>query len=92
MFPFVAELSSGGFAVELPVDLGVGLIGAAIPGSSLLTQSLQVGNSSGTEALPREHADFDFGLIEPASVSRRVVNRESVPDFAAYLLAEQVRQ
>ena len=53
---------------------------------------MEIRNSSLAEALPREEADFDFGLIEPASVSGRVVNGEPIPDFAADLRAEQVRQ
>ena len=61
-----------------------------MPGPNLLAQGLQIGNSSGAEALPGEDADFDLRLIEPTSVSGCVVNRESAPDFAADLLAEQV--
>jgi hypothetical protein len=81
----IAELATSGFAVKLPVDLGASAIHPAIPRSSFPTQSLEVRDSSGAEALPREDADFDFSLIEPASVSRRVVNGEPVPDFAADL-------
>ena len=40
------------------------------------------------EALPREDPDFDLRLIEPASVSGRVVHGEAVPDFAADFGAE----
>jgi hypothetical protein len=74
------------------VDLGAGAIHPTIPGSAFPAQSLEVRDSPGAEALPREHADFDFGLIEPTSVNGRVVNGESVPDLAADLLAKEIGQ
>jgi hypothetical protein len=46
-------------------------------------------NSSDAKALARQDADFDLRLIEPTSMSGHVVNRESVPDFATELFAEQ---
>jgi hypothetical protein len=52
----------------LPVDLGSSPIDAPIPLTRFPVQSLKIGNSPGAETLPREHADFDFRLIEPASV------------------------
>jgi len=55
-------------------------------------QRLEIRDSSGTKALPREDADFDFRLIEPASVGGCVVNREAVPDLIANLHTEDVRQ
>ena len=82
---FVAELAAGCLAVELPFDLDPSAIHPAIPESSFPTQILEVRDSSGTQALPREDAYFDFSLIEPASVSRRVVNGEPVPNFASDL-------
>jgi hypothetical protein len=39
-FLFVAELATGSFAVELPVDLGVGEIHPAIPSAKFPPQSL----------------------------------------------------
>ena len=81
---------AGCFAVKPPVDLRAGAIHPAIPCQNLPPQDFQVGNSSGSETLPREDADFDFRLIEPAAVSGCVVNGEAVPDLAADLLAEQV--
>ncbi len=89
---FVAELASSGFAVELPVDHSAGAIDPSIPGAALATQSPEVGNSSATKALPGEHSDFDFRLIQPASVGGCVVNSESVPDLAANLRAVTICQ
>ena len=91
-FPFIAELVPGGSAVELPVDSGVAAVDVPIPGTDFPAQFFQVGDSPGARTLPRQEADLDFGLIQPASVFWRVVNGESIPDFAADLLAEQVRQ
>jgi hypothetical protein len=34
-------------------------------------------------------ADLDFGLVQPASVSGRVVDSEAVLDFTSDLVAEQ---
>jgi hypothetical protein len=78
----IAELATSGFAVKLPVDLGASSIHPAIPGSSFPSQSLEVRDSSGAGTLPQADADLDFHLIEPASVSWRVVHGEPVPDFA----------
>jgi hypothetical protein len=88
----MAELATSGFAVKLPGDLGASAIDPAIPGSSFPSQSREVRDSSGAGALPQADADFDFNLIEPASVSRRVVHGEPVPDFAPGLGAVPVRQ
>jgi hypothetical protein len=40
---------------------------------------LEVGDSSGTEALPRVEADFDFRLIEPASVDLKPYAAAGIP-------------
>lgn len=55
-------------------------------------QCRQIRDSPSPETLPREQSDFDLSLIEPASVSRRVVYREAVPDLIADLLTEQFGQ
>ena len=67
---FDSRTSSRSFAVELPIDLGAGAVHPAIPGPNFLAQGLQIGDPPGTEALLGEDADFDFRLVEPASVSR----------------------
>ena len=92
MVLLVAELATGCFAVELPVDSGAVAIHLLVPGSGFPAQSLQLGDSSTSQALPREDTNFDFRLIEPTSVGRRVVNGEAVPDFGADLRAIEVSQ
>jgi hypothetical protein len=50
----------------------------------------QIRDSAPAEALLREEADFDFRLVEPTSVLRGEVNREAIPNLAAYLHSEGV--
>lgn len=64
----VAKLPAGGLAVELPGDLDKLAVHSPVPGFRLLAQSLEIGDSSITEALPGEELDFDLRLIEPTSV------------------------
>ena len=91
-FLFVAEFATGGSTVEFPVDLDAVAVHAAVPGSAFPAQRLEIRDSSGTEALPRKEADFDFRLIEPSPVGGHEVNGESVPDLAANPHSEGVRQ
>jgi hypothetical protein len=57
-----------------------------------LAQSLEVKNASMPQALSREDPDFDLCLIEPASVSGRVTDGETIPDFGCHFHPEGVRQ
>ncbi len=59
------------------------MVDAAIPGVSFPPQRVEVGDSSFAETLPGEDTDFDFRLVEPASMLGRVVNAESAPNFFA---------
>src|SRR5258708_17057042 len=88
----VTKLATGGFAVELPVDLESRAIDAKRPGARLAAKRPQVGDSSAPQTLPREQTDFDFGLIEPASMDGRVVHRESIPDLGTHLGAKSIGQ
>jgi hypothetical protein len=42
--------------------------------------------------LPREDPDFDLRLIEPASMGRRVMDGETVPDFSSHFRPEHICQ
>jgi hypothetical protein len=42
--------------------------------------------------LPGEDADFDFSLVEPASVSWRVVDGEAVPNLFANFISVEIRR
>ena len=86
MLPFVAELTTSGSAVELPVDLDTVAIHPPVPGFRLLAQSLEIGNSPTPQALPREDPDFDLRLIEPTSVGGRVMDGGGAPLTAGWRL------
>src|SRR5215831_3765985 len=80
-FLFVAEFATGGFTIELPGDLDPIMIHASIPSLGFPPQRLEVGDASLPQTLPREDPDFDLRLIEPATVSGGVMDREAAPDF-----------
>lgn len=86
------ELTSGGLAVECPVYLDSGAIHPLVPHASFPLQRRQIGDSAVAEALPGKHPDFNLSLIEPASVSGRVMDCETFPDLSADFTAEQVGQ
>ena len=60
------------------------------PGAALFPQYLEIWDPSGSQALSREEANFDFRLIQPTAVRGRVVNGEAVPNLAAKCLAVEV--
>jgi hypothetical protein len=45
-----------------------------------------------TQTLPREHPNFDFGLVEPTPMGGCVVDAKPVPDFGAKLSAVKIGQ
>ena len=89
---FVAELAPSCSAIEFPVDLDRVPVHSTVPCSGLAAKRSQVRDPPSAEALPREEADFDFRLVEPTSVFRGEVNREAVPNLAAHLPTESVRE
>jgi hypothetical protein len=54
-----AELGSGGFAGELPLDARLLTVGAGVPGMDFRLQDLEFGIPSGSEALPGHQAEFN---------------------------------
>ena len=70
---------SGLLACELPLDGGLVLIDAAVPGASLFAQGGDIFDPSFAEALAAEHADLHLRLIQPTSMFGGVVHREAVP-------------
>ncbi len=66
------------------------MVGALVPCLGVLGEFFKRCDSSFAETLSAEESDFDFGLIEPASVLRCVVDREPAPQPAAFLFAEPV--
>ncbi len=89
---FVAELAAGALAVELPLNADLIPIHALVPRLRLAAQGTEIRDSSLAQALAREDPDFDFRLIQPTAVGRRVMDGEAVPDLRGHLIAENVRQ
>jgi hypothetical protein len=50
-------------------------------------ECLQIGYASFAETLTGKQADFDLGLIQPASMRGRVVYCEAIPDPVSRSLA-----
>jgi hypothetical protein len=88
--PFVAEFTSGSLAVKLPFDFDAITVHSPVPGPRFPAQNLETRDSPATQALPREHPDFNLCLIEPTSMSWRVVDGEAVPDFSAHFNAKYI--
>jgi hypothetical protein len=63
---------------------------SATPGAGLVAQGLPMRDAPFTQAWPGKQADFDLCLVEPASVSGRVRNREPIPEPVTQLLAAKV--
>jgi hypothetical protein len=84
---------SGLLPREPPVDLRPLLVGPTVPSLGFPLQLCQIGNPARAQTLPREQqAEFDFRLIEPASVFWGVVHGEPVPNVSALLVAEVIGQ
>ena len=72
------ELGTGRFGGELPVDLGLDLVAAGLPGTHLRAHGLNVCNAA-VEALAYHHIDFNLGHVEPAAVFGRVNELKAIP-------------
>ena len=92
MKPALNAESRSGAACQFPVDFDAVAIHAAIPCTSFLRSLLRPGILRLPMHCLRENVDFDFRLVEPASMSGLVVNGEPIPDVAADFLVEQVRE
>ncbi len=88
----VLEHLSGLLPREAPVDLRPLLVGLAVPSLGFPLQFSQIWNPARAQTLPREQAEFDLRLIEPASVLRGVVYGQPIPNLSALLIAEAVGQ
>ncbi len=66
-----------------PVHRRLAFVALRFPGSHLLLEGLAVWEVP-FQALPGQHAELDFRLVEPAGVLRRVVELQS-PEGASRL-------
>jgi len=88
----IAEFATCVLGSNRPVDCARVTIHTAGPGAGFSLQRLQFGDASFAEALTGEQTDFDFRLIEPASMRGRVVDRQALPDPVSRRLAAVVGQ
>ena len=79
-FKFCTGFSCG----ELPVYGFVCVVSLAVPLARLPLEGSHVGNAP-VEALSGEHAEFDLGDVEPASVFWGVVDLEAVEQAARFV-------
>src|SRR6516225_8225202 len=83
----IAEFRACFSAGKAPVDGYPITVHSPAPSSGFPPQVVQRGDSSPSQTLPGEQADFDLCLIEPAAVGGRIVHREPAPQPAAGFLA-----
>ena len=67
-------------------------IDSSVPGAAFCLEKLQTWNPPFSQTLAGEQADFDFRLVEPTGVLRRVVKREALPQCGTVLRAEMIDQ
>jgi len=80
------------FSCELPLNGDPIAVCAAIPCFGLTAQLANISDPAFSQALAAEKTDFYLGLIQPASMSGRVVHREAIPQPSANLFPKAVGQ
>ena len=65
---------------------------APIPGFGLTAQLANISDPASSQALAAEKTDLYLGLIQPASMSGRVVDREAIPQPSTNLFPKAVSQ
>src|SRR5579862_2413839 len=83
---FVAELFTRFFTGKLPIDSSALAIHSLPPSLGLSGEVAERGNPTSPQALPREKADFDLSLIQPAAVGWGVMHGKPIPEPTALLL------
>src|SRR5215469_11477099 len=73
---------------ERPLNGNLMAIHTTAPGLSLSPQRNSISDPAFAQALSREQTDCDFGLVQPAAVARRVVQRKSTPQPTSPFFAE----
>src|SRR6516164_2373761 len=79
---------SGLLSDERPLNGNSMAIHTTAPGLSLSPQRNSISDPAFAQALSREQTDCDFGLVQPAAVARRVVQRKSTPQPTSPFFAE----
>ena len=61
------EFDAGVFSCELPIGLCMMFVSVVLPSGDFSLEGLLVGNAT-AQALARQHGEFGFGHVEPASM------------------------
>jgi len=80
------------FSAELPFDGDPIAVCAPIPGVGLTAQLANVSKPAPSQALSAEETDLHLGLIQPTSMSGRVVHRKAIPQPSTHLLPKAIGQ
>lgn len=89
---FITEFEARRSAIEFPIDLLPDPVHPAVPLLSLSAKRLEIRNSSRSQALSCEQADFNLRLIEPASMLGCVMDSKPVPNLSSDFFAEDIGQ
>jgi hypothetical protein len=65
-------------ASKAPLDRDTVAIETMVPRPSFLPQGSSIANAALTQALPREEADGNFGLVQPTAVFGSVVQGKPI--------------
>jgi hypothetical protein len=76
------------FARKAPLDRDTVAIDTTVPRPSFLPQGNSIANAALAQALPREEADGNFGLVQPTAVFGSVVHGKPIPQPIACLYPE----
>src|SRR6266568_1109897 len=78
-FVLVLELLPGLFAIERPVDSRAFSIDSPVPSMGFGSKDPDISEPALPQALLSEQADFEFRLVQPTPMDRRIVNGEPIP-------------
>ena len=75
----------------MPVDFGLKVVAAALPGGDFASHRLDAVDAP-VQALPHHDIDLDFGHIEPAAMLRGIDELEAVPQRLGLLGGKRLVQ
>ncbi len=87
----VLQFDAGVGGGEAPVHGGVGAVARFLPGGDLLLERDVIGDAP-VQALPAEHAEFDFRHVQPTAVFGRMVQFQPIQDVPGFFGREGLVQ
>ena len=85
------ELDAGILGRELPVDFGLKVVAATLPGGDLASHGLDAVDAP-VQALADHDVDFDLGHVQPAAMLGRVDKLEAIPQRLGLLGGKRLIQ